>query len=57
MTMKIGFRELVKTGCANDIFIFKELVAAADTEMRKKQRYEIIKKGHSPNVEKIPQIE
>jgi len=55
--MKIGFRELVKTGCANDIFIFKELVAAADTEMRKKQRYEIIKKGHSPNVEKIPQIE
>ncbi len=43
MNVKIGFWKLVQTRRTNDFFVFEELVAAANTEMREKQRDKIIK--------------
>ena len=43
MVMKIGFWKFVQTGSTNDAFIFEELIAAANAEMRKEKGDKIIK--------------
>jgi hypothetical protein len=43
MNVKVGFWKLVQTGCTDGFFVFEELVAAANAEMREKQRDKIIK--------------
>jgi len=37
MAVKIGFWKFIKAGRADNVLIFEELVAAANTEMRKEK--------------------
>lgn len=43
MVVKIGFWKFVQAGSTNDSLIFEELIAAANTEMRKEKGNKIIK--------------